>query len=208
MTADRAPMALGAAIRGRRLELGLTLVEVGRRSGLSHPFLSQVERDRARLSLESLGRVCRALGTSEVELFWDAVPAQPAVVDSPRVVRAAQGLQGRYGSGEGQVLVRGATAFVPIDVRAANRDPGPFHLHAEDEFVLVVEGWVQIELADRGVHRLDEGDAIYLDGGTPHRWCTPDGEPYRLFLVKQRLRTQPVPGLDPDRDPDPEVPRR
>jgi len=200
MDRDQEPMALGAAIRGRRLELGLTLVEVGRRCGLSHPFLSQVERDQARLSLDSLGRVCRALGTSEVELFWGALPAQPAVADSPRVVRAAHALQGAYGSGKGQVLVRGETAFVPIDVRAANRDPGAFHLHAEDEFVLVVEGAVRVDLADRGAHLLQEGDAIYLDGGTPHRWCNPEGEPYRLFLVKQRLRAQP--------EPEPEVPRR
>ena len=39
--------AIGAAIRRRRRSLGLTLVQVAEATGLSHPFLSQLERGRS-----------------------------------------------------------------------------------------------------------------------------------------------------------------
>lgn len=177
------PVPLGAAIRARRRELGLTLVEVGDLSGLSHPFLSQVERGLARLSLASLQRLCRALGTSEVELFWGAeVPSATDVVRGG----TSRGRYGRFGHARARVLVRGRTAFVPLEVRGANRAAGEYHRHAEDEFVHVVEGHVVTDVG-AALHRLGPGDSLYLDGGTPHRWYSPDGSAYRLLVVKQRL---------------------
>ena len=49
---------LGARVRTLRRERGLTLKGLGRLAGLSHPFLSQVERGLARPSVE-LGRADR-----------------------------------------------------------------------------------------------------------------------------------------------------
>lgn len=183
-------VSIGATIRARRQQLELTLVEVARRSGLSHPFLSQVERGRARLSLASLTRVCRALGTSEVELMSGTLPKRASVTPAPHVLRAGQALRGAYGLGEGYALADANAAFMPIDLRSDNADAGEYYLHAEAEFVLVVAGGIQLDLGDHGSVRMDEGDSVYLVGGTPHRWFNPDGNPYRLFLVKERLDEQ------------------
>ena len=59
---DDGAARIGAAIRDRRRRLGLTLRELGVGSGLSIPFLSQVERDQASPSLVSLAAIARALG--------------------------------------------------------------------------------------------------------------------------------------------------
>ncbi|MEI7548498.1 MAG: helix-turn-helix transcriptional regulator, partial [Actinomycetota bacterium] len=54
--------SLGTAIRGLRLAVGLTMVELADRAGLSQPFLSQIENGRARPSMQSLYRIATALG--------------------------------------------------------------------------------------------------------------------------------------------------
>ncbi|MGW2849116.1 helix-turn-helix domain-containing protein, partial [Streptomyces sp. NPDC001274] len=54
---EKEALRVGAAVRRRRRTLGLTLAVVADRSGLSVPFLSQIENERARPSARSLERV-------------------------------------------------------------------------------------------------------------------------------------------------------
>ena len=60
---------LGARVRALRRERGLTLKGLGRLAGLSHPFLSQVERGLARPSVTSVERIAAALDVSVARLW-------------------------------------------------------------------------------------------------------------------------------------------
>src|SRR5580693_9988604 len=62
-------LRLGGAIRARRRLLGMTLVEVAASAGLSHPFLSQLERGLARPSMRSLTAIASTLGTTAQALM-------------------------------------------------------------------------------------------------------------------------------------------
>ncbi|KUR77542.1 helix-turn-helix domain-containing protein [Novosphingobium sp. Fuku2-ISO-50] len=64
---------IGAAIRDRRKRLGMTLQVLASASGLSAPFLSQVERDLAMPSLVSLTAIAQALGV-EMSYFVGTPP--------------------------------------------------------------------------------------------------------------------------------------
>jgi len=55
------PGAISWPVRSLRRQRGLTLKELGGRAGLSHPFLSQVERGLARPSVVSVERIADAL---------------------------------------------------------------------------------------------------------------------------------------------------
>ena len=55
-------------LRKHRQALRLTLEEVGRRAGLSKGFLSQVENGKARLGLDTAGRLAKVMGVSLEEL--------------------------------------------------------------------------------------------------------------------------------------------
>ncbi|MGW3473128.1 helix-turn-helix domain-containing protein [Saccharopolyspora sp. NPDC000995] len=59
-----ADIRLGAAIRSRRKALGRTLVQVAADTWLSHPFLRQTERGRARPSMRSLFLIAESLHTT------------------------------------------------------------------------------------------------------------------------------------------------
>ncbi len=60
---------LGAAIRERRKALGLTLAQMASRTDVSLGYLSQIELGKNSASIETLYRICLALGIRLAELF-------------------------------------------------------------------------------------------------------------------------------------------
>ncbi len=156
------PLRVGAAVRRRRRTLELTLAVVAERSGLSVPFLSQVENERARPSKRSLERIAGALATTSVELLAAADPA--CSVDVVRVNTDAYALPGS----RTRSLVRGhhqlhATEFT------GDHDEGREVQHRNDELMYVADGAVEVEAEGRA-HRLGRGDTLYMTGGVRHRW--------------------------------------
>lgn len=174
---------LGPRVRSLRTQRGLTLVQLAALSELSHPFLSQLERGLARPSMASLDKIAIALATSVVELLADERGTDEAAAVS--IVRAEDGVVGGFGSGTGRVLVGGGRRpFRPIEYTGANAEWGEIVVHAEDEFLHVIEGRIELELGGV-VHRLGPRDSAYTPGGTSHRWRSADAHPYRLIVVKE-----------------------
>jgi quercetin dioxygenase-like cupin family protein len=164
---DKETPRVGAAVRRRRRALELTLAVVAERSGLSVPFLSQVENERARPSRRSLERVADALCTTAVELLAAADPAR-----SVDVVRAADDLPG---GGEGlpqgamvRQLVRGHHALQAVEF-TGDHDATREIQHRNDELLYVADGAVEVE-AEGSAYRLGRGDTLYMTGGVRHRW--------------------------------------
>ncbi|GAA1796108.1 helix-turn-helix transcriptional regulator [Actinomadura chokoriensis] len=62
--AARYAYELGKAVRERRLELGLTQVELARRSGMTQSQLSRLEAGGAEPTIRVLDRLARALDAS------------------------------------------------------------------------------------------------------------------------------------------------
>src|SRR5579859_7376410 len=87
-------LSIASAIRARRRRLGFTLQELAKKSGLSAPFLSQVERDRAMPSITSLIAIAQALDV-DIHYFINPPPSSqiirrasaPEVLDTGTVVR-------------------------------------------------------------------------------------------------------------------------
>ncbi|MCE9567256.1 MAG: response regulator [Planctomycetes bacterium] len=69
MTEDALREALGTAIRERRKALGLTLSNMSDRTSVSLGYLSQIELGKNSASIETLYRICLALGMKMSELF-------------------------------------------------------------------------------------------------------------------------------------------
>jgi transcriptional regulator with XRE-family HTH domain len=167
------PLRVGAAVRRRRRALELTLAAVAERSGLSVPFLSQIENDRARPSTSSLEKVADALRTTAVELLAAADPA--CSVDVVRADDAEPLPQPRTRS-----LVRGhhqmhASEFI------GDHDAGREFRYRNDQLMYVADGAVEIEAEGRA-YRLGRGDTLYLTGGVRHRWRATESDT-RVIVV-------------------------
>ncbi|MER7203368.1 hypothetical protein CG723_32440 [Streptomyces sp. CB01635] len=177
MDEHKETLRVGAAVRRRRRGQELTLATVAERSGLSVPFLSQVENERARPSRRSLEKVADALGTTAVELLAAADPAH--TVD---LVRADDTTVVEEASPDSVVrsLVRGhhqlhAEEFI------GDHDPGREFQLRNDVLMYVTEGAVEVEAEGRA-YRLGRGDTLYLTGGVRHRWRA-TGADARVLVV-------------------------
>src|ERR1700741_2409271 len=84
MSINETASCLGARVRELRHERGLTLKALGRSAGLSHPFLSQLERGLARPSVSLVERIATALNVP-VGALWS--PPRPETVE---IVRAGE----------------------------------------------------------------------------------------------------------------------
>jgi transcriptional regulator with XRE-family HTH domain len=152
---------VGTAVRRRRRALNLTLAVVAERSGLSVPFLSQVENDKARPSTTSLEKVADALRTTAVELLAAADPA--CSVDVVRAETAESD-----GGPRVRPLVRGHHQLHASEF-TGEHEAGREFQHRNDELLYVVDGAVEVEAEGRA-YRLGRGDTLYLTGGVRHRW--------------------------------------
>jgi transcriptional regulator with XRE-family HTH domain len=155
------PLRVGAAVRRRRRALELTLAVVAERSGLSVPFLSQIENDRARPSTGSLEKLADALRTTAVELLAAADPA--CSVD---VVRAEDGEP--HPDPRTRSLVRGHHQMHASEFTGGH-EAGREIQYRNDQLMYVADGGVEIEAEGRA-YRLGRGDTLYLTGGVRHRW--------------------------------------
>jgi transcriptional regulator with XRE-family HTH domain len=180
--------ALGGRIRAFRAMRGMTLVRLAGLSALSHSFLSQVERGQATPSINSLGRIAHALGTSQIELLTDS-PSPDAGIRS-RVTPAADGPRGTYGEGEARLLVTHADAhFRPISITSYHCEFGEPYAHAEHEFVYIVSGTMEVEL-DGERQILGTGDSVYYEAEVPHRWRAVDAGGFHALVVKEQPRAR------------------
>ncbi|MFE6128088.1 helix-turn-helix domain-containing protein [Streptomyces sp. NPDC056437] len=155
-------LRVGAAVRRRRRALDLTLATVAERSGLSIPFLSQVENERARPSVRSLQRVADALETTTSRLLAASDAARTVAVvrgdeddDAPPVPRARR-------------LVRGRHQLEALEFTGEHDTGGEFQ-HRNDELMYIADGAVELEAEGRA-YRLARGDTLFLSGGVRHRW--------------------------------------
>ncbi len=178
---------LGAHLRGLRKARGLTLTQLAEAAELSHPFLSQLERGLARPSMASLERLARALGTSRVELIAGSEPPRHDHDAEPSFVLAGDGVVGPFAEGTARLLVEGPRRFEPMEFTGANAEPGDHYVHAEDEFLTVLEGSIVVSFGPFGERTMVVGDSVYCRFGVPHRWHSPDGTPYRLLIVKETV---------------------
>jgi DNA-binding response OmpR family regulator len=69
MSVEALQESLGASIRERRKALGLTLKEMADRTKVSLGYLSQIELGKNSASIDTLYRICLALGIKLAELF-------------------------------------------------------------------------------------------------------------------------------------------
>jgi quercetin dioxygenase-like cupin family protein len=83
------------------------------------------------------------------------------------------------------MLVDGARAFHPLEYAGDNAVYGDRFEHEEDEWIYLLSGAVELDLSGREPLQLAPGDAVYITGGTGHRFRALDGAPFRLLVVKE-----------------------
>lgn len=187
---------IGERIKRLRLKKSMGLVELGRHTGLSASFLSQLETGRVVPTLRNLARIAMVF-SKDLSYFFETEP-QPMFrvhrrrervrlpqtgVESPTYFFESLGymVPDRH-------MDPYFAEFVPL---TQNGEPKA-HLHPGFEFLYVLDG----ELAIRhGEHEstLEAGDSVYFDASTPHSYMCAGKKPAGAIIVTMH-QAAPAPG--------------
>ncbi len=156
--------SLGAKLRARRRDRGMTLHGVAKAAGLSTGFISQIERDITTPSLSSLVSVAQVLDIPVRDLLSQPEAQGPLTRHNERPV---------YSVGDKAVSYERLSSNFPDHVlRSVIVHEPPGHKaepisHDGEEFILVLEGEITVEVA--GVRNvIKTGDSLHFPSTTVH----------------------------------------
>jgi len=158
----------GQRFRRLRMKRGLSLAQVAKATGVSVGFLSALERGQMRSSIATLRRIARFYRLNILSLFE---PAQ----ENPRLVKPGQRkiLEASPGV-RMELLAWGHTAMEPHLFRVKpGGGSGESYSHEGEEFLHVLRGEFEIWLGGKEHYALKQGDSLYFESSTPHRWKNP-----------------------------------
>jgi DNA-binding transcriptional MerR regulator/mannose-6-phosphate isomerase-like protein (cupin superfamily) len=159
--------AIGGRLRQLRLRRQLSLAQVAKAVGISVGFLSAIERSQMSASISTLRKLARFYKTNILDFFDPAEAGSHLVRPSDRkVLEAGPGVRM-------ELLAWGKTVMEPHLFRIAPKaGSGESYTHEGEEFLLVLQGELQLALEGKEFH-LKSGDSFYFESATPHRWSNP-----------------------------------
>ncbi|WP_084645281.1 helix-turn-helix domain-containing protein [Oceanobacter kriegii] len=158
-------------VKKARLEEGLKITDVARISGISQGMVSKIENAQVSTSLETLSRLCTAIGLPISKLFNDYDRPDGGAHFTP--------------SGEGLEVVRrgtdkGHTYQLLTYQRGGKRNFEPFLItmddlsevfptfsHPGEEFIYILKGRIVYRHGNH-LYEMGPGDSLTFDAETPH----------------------------------------
>ena len=177
---------IGERIKHLRLKKSMGLVELGRHTGLSASFLSQLETGRVVPTLRNLARIAMVF-SKDLSYFFEPEPRTlfrvhrrdervrlpQTGVDDPSYFFESLG----YHVPDRQLDPYFAE-FLPIKEGRAPRA----HQHTGCEFLYLLSGTLDVRHGEV-THRVEAGDAIYFDANTVHSYLCTGKTPATAVIV-------------------------
>ncbi len=161
---------VGLAVKAQRSMVGMTLVELSARSGVSTPMISKIERGGVSASLSTLNALAQAMGVPIINFFAGTVEKSEV-----SLVRAGEGITvRRAGSTYGhsyKLLGKIDTANVGFDSYLISFDANitgtPIFQHSGVEMMHILEGKLSYRVGE-DVYELAPGDTLAFEATVPH----------------------------------------
>ncbi len=158
---------IGPRLRRLRRLRGATLNEVAREVGISHSFLSMLERGKADVSLSRLARLAAIYGVTLSELFAEEGPGvEPVVLSNTDMSTVDRGPGIEYHYWTPAPLSGVQLIHVRFEPRAAFRD---LLAHRGEDFVWIVRGELTL-LYGNQEYQVKAGDAVVYAASVPHAY--------------------------------------
>jgi transcriptional regulator with XRE-family HTH domain len=164
---------IGERIKYLRQRKQMGLVELGRHTGLSASFLSQLETGRVVPTLRNLARIAMVF-SKDMSYFFE--PERPELFkiirssDRQRLPQTGVEEPGYYFESLGQVpaeqtITPYVTEFLPSSEKRVTRS----HRHSGNEFLYMLSGCLKLE-HDNQTDLLGEGDAVFFNAEAVHSY--------------------------------------
>lgn len=186
-------IAVGKRIRELRHFASMTLRELAERTGLSQPYLSQLEKGVAAPSIVTLYALSEVFGVPPGDFLEARHVPQAANSEFAIWVTDSENRQRIDVSGGGfepaENLIPGGTgagfeAYIHT-FRPDDEDREWFE-HPGQDFIYVLEGSVELQVQGRDGVLLRRGQSVLHSGETAHRCRAAEGETAKIILVSRR----------------------
>ena len=195
-TAERfiAEKRIGERIRRLRLKKSMGLVELGKHTGLSASFLSQLETGRVVPTLRNLARVAMVF-SKDLSYFFESEPTAMFRIHrvKDRVRLPQTGVEPPTYTFESlgymvpdRHMDPYFAEFIPMDDQAEPKA----HLHQGFEFLYMLSGQLSLRHGENNC-TLEPGDSVYFDAGTPHSYQCAGKRPAEAIIVTMHQPPQP-----------------
>lgn len=190
---------IGERIKRLRLKKSMGLVEMGKHTGLSASFLSQLETGRVIPTLRNLARIAMVFN-KDLSYFFDPEPHTLFRVHrkAERVRLPQSGVNDpTYFFESLGYLVPDRTLdpylaeFIPLKKGSEVRS----HVHAGFEFLYVLSGEMDLRHGSQA-YVLQPGDSVYFDASTPHSYRCAGTEKSTAIIVTQHQTVMPQPPMN------------
>ncbi|MBB3946666.1 transcriptional regulator with XRE-family HTH domain [Rhizobium skierniewicense] len=190
MENDNFERSLADRIRQLRLKANLTLDQLANASGVSRAMISRIERGEASPTAALLARICAAFGLSLSGFF-----AKNEDAVSPLIKRQDQPIWQDPDTGYTRRAISPPRVGSDVDIvevnfpaRAQVSFPPHAASHGMTQYVWLLEGTLEMTTGD-GVHRMSQGDCLFMPVGEGHTFHNPSDTPARYAVVlDQRKR--------------------
>jgi transcriptional regulator with XRE-family HTH domain len=174
---------VGEQIRELRLVKRLTLQQLADMVGISVGYLSQIERNRSRLPIGTLRKICDVLNV-HISWFFPNTPEGPPE-ERGVVVRAKNRRRLTFtGLGIGEELLSPNLAG-PLELLMSTIEPGADsgeYSHDGSEAGVVISGTMELWVNGQ-YFLLEEGDSFSFKSTEPHRCRNPGETATRIVWV-------------------------
>ncbi|MGD0829354.1 MAG: XRE family transcriptional regulator [Terracidiphilus sp.] len=177
---------IGERIRRLRLKKSMGLVELGKHTGLSASFLSQLETGRVVPTLRNLARIAMVF-SKDISYFFENEPQAVFRIHrrTERVRMAQTGVQfpTYYFESLGYLVPDREMDPYFAEFQPLTKDMEPkAHIHQGFEFLYVLHGALELHHGEQ-ICTLDAGDAVYFDASTPHSYQCVGQKPAGAIIV-------------------------
>ncbi len=197
-TAERfiAEKRIGERIRRLRLKKSMGLVELGKHTGLSASFLSQLETGRVVPTLRNLARIAMVF-SKDLSHFFDSEPTAMFRIhrQKERVRLPQTGVEPPAYFFESlgymvpdRLMDPYFAEFVP---QARTLEPKA-HMHPGFEFIYVLDGELELRHGDQE-NVLESGDSAYFDSGTAHSYQCAGKRATKVIIVTMHQAPAAIP---------------
>lgn len=168
MEFDDTHINIGIEIRNLRKQKGISISELAQKIGLSTGLISQIERELVTPSVVSLWKIAKGLGVPIGHFFEKESPnTNPVIKKNERKKIITHNSNAYY-----ELLspnMKRKIEFMQITLAPQDSSCNELITHEGEECGIVIKGRLKVKLGDKE-YLLDEGDSIYFNSTTPHRY--------------------------------------
>jgi transcriptional regulator with XRE-family HTH domain len=181
---------IGERIKRLRLKKSMGLVELGRQTGLSASFLSQLETGRVVPTLRNLARIAMVF-SKDLAYFFENDPRPLFRVhrrrERVRLPQTGADHPAYFFESLGFMVPDRQmdpyfAQFLPLADEAAQEDAIRTHVHSGYEFLYVLDGRLELRQGENRA-TLEPGDAVYFDSGAAHSYLCVSDKPASAVIV-------------------------